>query len=80
MKPISFPEQTHLIAEEQDEYLTLPAFVDDTMTVSLWALSWKERLRVLLTGRLWLLQLNFGGALQPQLPQTEYPFQGKHEA
>ena len=29
MKSIDFPERTHLIAEHQDEYVTLPALIDD---------------------------------------------------
>ena len=74
MKPIEFPEMNAKIAENQDEYLTLPAFQDDTVTVSCWKLSLKERIRVLVLGRLWLQQLNYGQALQPQLPQIEYPF------
>jgi hypothetical protein len=31
---------------------------------------------VLFSGKLWLRQLNFSEALQPQLPQVETPFIG----
>ena len=77
MKPIYFPEQTHLIAEHQDEYQTLPAYIGEDQTISCWKLSLRERLKVLFTGKMWLLQLSFGGPLQPQLPQVEYPFRAK---
>ena len=74
MKPTDFPERTALIAEHQDEYLTLPAFQDDQETISLWKFTWWERIRILFGAKLWLRQLNFGAALQPQLPQIRSPF------
>lgn len=73
MKPIDFPEKTHDIAKDQEQYLTLPAYVDELETVSCWKLTWLERLKLLLTGRLWLRQLNFGRALQPQCPSVDRP-------
>lgn len=76
MKPIRFPEVTVVWAENQPEYLPLPAYTDEERTVTCWSLSWRERLQLLLTGRMWLSQLNFGGALQAQLPQVESPFEG----
>jgi hypothetical protein len=74
MKPIEFAEMNVQIAEHQDEYLTLPAYQDDTVTVSCWELSLRERLKVLVLGKIWFQQMHFGGMLQPQLPQVEYPF------
>lgn len=74
MKPIAFPEQTVVVAEHQPPYLPLPAYTDEQETVSLWQLTWRERLRVLFTGRLWLRQMNFGAPLQPQAPTTLSPF------
>ena len=55
-------------------YLDLPAYTNDTGTISCWKLSWYERCKLLLTGRLWLRQMNLGQALQPQCPQVESPF------
>ena len=75
MKPIEFKQANRRIAESQDEYLTLPAFVNETETISLWRLDWKERMRILFSGKLWLRQMNFGHALQPQLPTIEHPFE-----
>jgi hypothetical protein len=74
MKPIEFPEQTQVWAENQPPYLPLPAYTNERETITLWALTWRERFRVLFTGRLWLRQLNFGQALQPQAPSTDCPW------
>lgn len=74
MKLIEFPEQNMIIAKDQPEYLPLPAFVDKERIVCLWSLSWRERLSVLLYGRIWHQILNFGTPLQPQLLMVEYPF------
>lgn len=75
MTPIEFEQANARIAEHQDEYLTLPAFVNETETISLWKLTWRERLSILFRGRLWLRQMNCGQSLQPQLPTVEFPFE-----
>lgn len=74
MKPIEFPEQTHVWAKDQKPYLPLPAFSNDTETISCWALTWRERWLLLWNGRLWLRQLNFGEKLQAQAPCVDSPF------
>ena len=74
MKPIKFPEQNKVWGENQPPYLPLPAYTDGKETISLWKLTWKERLRILFIGHLWLRQLNFGKALQPQAPSLNSPF------
>jgi hypothetical protein len=74
MNPIKFPEQTMVWAENQPPYLPLPAYVNERETISCWQLTWKERLKVLCFGRLWLRQMNFGSALQPQAPCVDSPF------
>ena len=63
-----------IIAKDQPPYLPLPAYTNERETISLWALTWQERLRVLVHGRLWLRQMNFGQPLQPQAPSIESPF------
>ncbi|MEE9471424.1 MAG: hypothetical protein V3W32_06850 [Gemmatimonadota bacterium] len=76
MKPTSFPEVNVIFAKDQAEYLNLPAWRsdgDDGETVTCWELTWRERLRLLLTGRLWIRMLAFQGPLQPILPQLEKP-------
>ena len=74
MRPIEFPEQTMVWAKDQPPYLPLPAYVNERETITAWTLSWRERLRVLWTGRLWLRQMNYGKPLQPQTPTTVCPF------
>jgi hypothetical protein len=75
MTPIEFPEQTIVWAKNQPPYLPLPAFTNETETISCWALTWKERLRVFWGGRIWLRQMNFGDKLQPQCIELTSPFQ-----
>lgn len=57
MIPVEFPEQTTVVAKDQPEYLPLPAIIYDSPegeVVSCWKMSWKERLQILLTGKVWL--------------------------
>lgn len=74
MKPITFKEQNVVYAENQPEYLPLPAHVSPMdpqgPVISCWNLSFKERLRVLFTGRIWLLLLSFGKPLTPSRIST----------
>ena len=74
MKPLDFPLSNCMFAEDQDEYENLPAFRDSVgRVVSCWKLTWIERLKVLCFGKLWLSQLTFNRALQPQLPSVDCP-------
>jgi hypothetical protein len=73
-EPTQFPESNTVWAENQPPYVPLPAYVDERETISRWRFGLMERLAVLITGRVWLRQLNFGAPLQPQLVQTENPF------
>ena len=69
MKPTEFDEQNVTFATNQDEYLNLPAFRNPDSTgrvVSCWKLSWKERIKILFTGRLWSCIMTFNEPLQPQ--------------
>ena len=73
MIPMEFPEHNIVIAKDQPEYLPLPCYQDDRVTVSKWKLSWGERFTMFFTGTLWFSQLNFGRPLQPQLPSVTKP-------
>ncbi len=79
MKLIEFPEQTVVIAKDQPEYLPLPAFQfanDPTGRIACcWQLTWRERFKLLFTGKLWHVVMAFHQPLQPQLLQLEKPFQ-----
>jgi hypothetical protein len=74
--PIKFDECNIVIAKDQPEYLPLPSHVGREITTSCWKLSWRERFYLLFSGKLWLQQMNFGRALQPQRPSVEKPFIG----
>ena len=75
MKPTKFEGFTHEISKEQPQYLTLPAHVnkDTNVITSCWEMSFKERLRVLLTGRVYI-QVSTGDLqIQPQRPSVINP-------
>lgn len=76
MKPIEFPEQNVVFAKDQPEYQPLPAHkTEDGEVISCWALTWRERLKLLCTGKIWWSVLTFNMPLQPQFPSVYYPFQ-----
>lgn len=75
MIPIEFPEQNCVYAKDQPEYLPLPVHkTPDGMVISCWALTWRERFKMLFTGRMWWSVLTFNHPLQPQLPSVDKPF------
>ena len=66
MKPTKFKEQNCTYAENQPEYLPLPAFKDEQgVIISCWKLSFKERLIILFKGELWLSLMSFNKPLTP---------------
>ncbi len=82
MRPIDFPESNTIFAKHQGEYVSLPAFYDYSnldgerhfgRVVHCWKLSWRERLRVILSGRMWVQVLTFEKPLQPVRLATEKP-------
>lgn len=74
MKPIEFKEMNYQIAKEQPEYLTLPAHISgEGITTSCWQLTFKEKIKLLFTGKLYLQVMTGGGKLQPQKPCAENP-------
>lgn len=74
---VEFPEQTVVIAKDQPQYRQLPAyrFSNDPegKIVCCWQLGWRDRLKVLFTGKLWHQVMTFNGPLQPQLLLTDKP-------
>lgn len=76
MKAVPFKEANVLFARDQKQYNPLTAFKDESgVVVSCWELSWLDKMRVLFTGKVWLKLHTFNQPLQPQLLQTEYPFE-----
>ncbi len=78
MHPIAFPEMNKTWAKNQPPYLPLPAYVDEQQSISCWRLTWRERFTLLLTGRLWLRQLNFCQPLQPQVERPRFNLLGEY--
>ncbi len=75
MQPIKFFGYNVEFAKDQPQYFTLPGYrcPNDMrgQVVFCWQLSWRERLSVLLFGKLWHSVLTFNNPLQPMKLQTE---------
>lgn len=75
MKPINFSESNVIFAKDQKEYLPLSAYRSkDGAVVSCWMLNFKERIKVLFSGKVWLKILTFHKPLQPQKLMVDNPF------
>lgn len=73
--PVKFEQANVTFAKDQPEYLPLPAYRDaDGCVTTCWKLTWKERLYVLLAGKVWWQTLTFNSPLQPQKPVIRTPF------
>lgn len=77
MKPVMFDECTTVFAKHQAPYCPLPGHINQLdgrgKATFCWGLDWKDRLRVLFTGRVWQQVLTFNQSLQPQLLSTTKP-------
>jgi len=74
VRPHTFAESNVVYAKDQPEYLPLPAHrATDGRVTTCWRLSWRERLRVLFGGRVWLQMLTFNKPLQPVKLLTVMP-------
>lgn len=74
MKPIKFKECNVNFAENQDEYNTLPAYKDNSPqgeVITCWKLTFRERLRILIKGEIWLSLLSFNKPLTPSFLTTK---------
>jgi len=70
----TFPEQTAVFAKDQPQYRQLPAHVSkDGKVTCCWNLTWRERVMVLFTGKVWHQVLTFHSPLQPQKLSAEKP-------
>ena len=73
MKPIYFKEVNIEYAKDQPEYNTLPAHKIDNErgdVITCWNLSFKERIKVLFFGKIWLNLLSFNKPLTPSYMTT----------
>lgn len=76
MKPIEFKEHNKVYAKDQEPYIPLPVYEDDEQGGRIfhcWKASIRERIILLLTGKLWISVLTFRKPPQPILPMVENP-------
>lgn len=69
MKPIEFDGCNQTIAKDQPEYRAMPCLSlndEEGTRIFCWKLTWKERIKIFLTGELWQFLMTFN---QPQHPQ-----------
>lgn len=74
MKPKQFKEANITFAKDQPEYQPLPAFRNESTqgeVITCWELSFKERLRILFKGEIWLSMLTFNKPLTPSFLTTK---------
>lgn len=74
MTPKKFKEANITFAKDQPEYQPLPAFKNDSPqgeVITCWRLSFRERLRVLFKGEIWLSLLSFNEPLTPSFMTTK---------
>ena len=74
MEPVDFPERNIIFAENQPEYLSLPAFKNNSEegeVITCWKLTFSERLRILFTGNIWVSFLTFNKPLTPSYLTTK---------
>ena len=73
MKPIKFKDQNITFAENQPEYQPLPALRLETKegeVISCWKMSFKERIKILFLGKIWLSIYTFNKPLMPSYLTT----------
>lgn len=74
MIPIKFPESNTVFAEHQPEYQNLPCLrCENGQLLICWQLTLRERLKLLLTGKLWHTISTFNSPLQPQMLEVLKP-------
>jgi len=73
MEIIKFKECNIVFAEDQPEYLPLPAYMDEEgLVISCWKPSLKERIKILFKGKIYVSMLTFNHPLQPIRLDTEF--------
>lgn len=80
MQPIPFKQQAGVLAESQPQYKPLPYYMGDGpefITISCHQLTWRERFKLLFTGKLWHRQMTWGYPFQPMLLEVDTPWPGE---
>lgn len=82
MNIVEFDGCNAAFGADQPEYLPLPACKvgdQEGTVISCWKLDWKERLKVLFRGRVYLGLMTFGSPIQPQWMAVSNPIVVKKE-
>lgn len=77
MKPCKFPEVTETARGGNSGRVPvddLPKYRDGYYTISCWRADWRERLRIMVTGRVWLSVITGESRPQPAAVLSETPF------
>jgi hypothetical protein len=75
MKPVKFQGHNMTLAEDQPEYQPLPVCYqggNEGAMTSCWKLTWRERVKLFLTGLIYFNQYTSNQPLQPQLPMVDW--------
>lgn len=73
MKPVDFKHRNVNFAEKQPQYGTLPALKipgEQGAVITCWRLSFKERIKLIFTGHIWMNLLSFNNPLTPSKLST----------
>jgi len=74
MKPITFKESNTTFAKDQPQYRPLPAWKGKGgEVISCWKMNWKEKIKVIINGKVWLSTWTFNQPLQPQRLDVDKP-------
>ncbi len=80
MKPIKFKQQNCVIAKDQPEYISLPSYKDnDGIVTTCWKLSFLEKIKLLINGKIWLQVMTFKHPLQPIRLSIKNPLENENE-
>jgi hypothetical protein len=78
MKPIPFNEATNVLQKPDnmtdEECTSLPVFRDGKVCISLWKASLFERIKFMITGKIWIWVLS-GKTQPPIILSIKYPFE-----
>lgn len=74
MKAVPFKNQNRVFGENQPQYIPLPVneSKDGYRVISCWKMTFKDRLRALFTGRVYVASLTYRSPLQPLNVDTSF--------
>ena len=77
MHPIKFAEQNKILTKPEgmtdEQCRSLPCFCNGEQVISRWQMSWPERIKAFLSGKMWVSVWS-GHTAPPILPMIDTPF------